>query len=72
MDALFILTELSSPNDLQQMIGRVQREFPGKMPPVVVIFDDKFIEKLHRLLYGAKKYLRDNQIPYKTLSVPNI
>lgn len=72
LDALFILTELSSPNDLQQMIGRVQRAHPTKMPPVVIIFDDVYIDKLHRLLYGAKKYLRDNQIPYKILSVPKI
>ena len=72
LDALFILTELSSPNDLQQMLGRIQRDHPSKMPPVAVIFDDKHIEKLHKLLYSAKKYLRDNQIPYKTLSVPTI
>jgi len=70
LDALFILTELSSPNDLQQMLGRIQRTHPNKKPPVAVIFDDKGIQRLHGLLYKAKKYLKREGIPFKTLPLP--
>jgi superfamily II DNA or RNA helicase len=72
LDALFILTPLSSPNDLQQMIGRVQRSYPNKKTPIVMIFDDINVEKLHGMLYGAKKYLRSQKMPYETLPIPHI
>lgn len=57
LDALFILTPFSSPNDLQQMIGRVQRIFPGKPTPVVLIFDDKNIPKFHDLVRRLRRTL---------------
>ena len=72
LDALFILTEVGSHNDTQQMLGRIQRPYPNKKPPVAVIFDDKKIEQLHRLLYNVKAYLRKENIPYKTLPPPTM
>lgn len=72
LDALFILTPLSSPNDLQQMIGRVQRDHPEKMPPIVMIFDDVRIRRLHGILFRAKKYLRQENIPFTSCALPNI
>lgn len=72
LDALFILTPLSSPNDLQQMIGRVQRTHPNKRPPIVVIFDDKNIERFRGMIQQLKKILRGWGIKYTNLPVPSI
>jgi len=72
LDALFILTPLSSPNDLQQMLGRVQRPHPNKRQPIVVIFDDKNIERFRGMIYQLKKTLRGWKIPYVDLPVPLI
>lgn len=57
LDALFILTPFSSPNDLQQMIGRVQRLYLNKPTPVVLIFDDKNIPKFHDLVRQLRRTL---------------
>ncbi len=72
LDALFILTPLSSPNDLQQMLGRVQRPFKDKRPPIVVIFDDKNVERFRGMIYQLKKTLRDWKIGYHELPIPQI
>lgn len=72
LDALFILTPLSSPNDLQQMLGRVQRLHPTKRHPVVVIFDDKNIERFKGMIYQLKKILRGWGMDYTTLPLPSI
>lgn len=57
LDALFILTPFSSPNDLQQLMGRIQRLHPNKPIPVVVIFDDKNIPKFHDLVRRLRRTL---------------
>lgn len=70
LDALFILTPFSSPNDLQQMIGRVQREFLGKRLPIVVIFWDKRVERFTGMIYQLKKTLKQWKIKFQDLPVP--
>lgn len=72
LDALFILTPLSSPNDLQQMIGRVQRPHPTKQLPIVVIFNDKNIERFRGMIFKLKKTLREWKIKYTELPMPSI
>lgn len=70
LDALFLLTPLSSRNDLQQMLGRTQRAAPNKPPPVAVIFDDVRIGPLHALTQNLRKTLKGWNIPFTTLEVP--
>ncbi len=72
LDALFILTPLSSPNDLQQMIGRVQRTHPNKMPPMVMIFDDINIGRFRGMIYQLKQHLKGWKIGYEQIPMPNI
>jgi superfamily II DNA or RNA helicase len=72
LDALFILTPLSSPNDLQQMLGRVQRIHPNKKPPIVIILDDKNIEGFRGLIYQLKAHLRGWRMDYSDLPAPNV
>ena len=72
LDALFILTPLSSANDLQQMIGRVQRPHPNKRQPIVVIFHDKNIERFQAMIHQLKRTLRGWKIKYTDLPVPVI
>lgn len=70
LDALFILTPLSSPNDLQQMIGRVQREHKNKRPPIVVIFDDINVGRFKGMIIKLKRILKGWKIPFTVIPVP--
>jgi superfamily II DNA or RNA helicase len=73
LDALFILTPFSSPNDLQQLLGRTQRIYPGKPNPVVIIFDDKGIPKLHGMVKSLRRTLIGKWgIPSKVCALPSI
>jgi hypothetical protein len=72
LDALFILTPLSSPNDLQQMLGRVQRLHKNKRSPIVVIFDDAKVERFRGMIYQLKRILREWKINYTELPIPKI
>lgn len=67
LDALFVGTPFSSRNDLQQMLGRIQRLHPNKMDPIALIFDDVNIKKTSGMLYAVKKELRRQNIPYHIL-----
>jgi len=57
LDALFILTPFSSPNDLQQLLGRIQRLHPGKPTPIALIFDDMQVIKFHDLVRRLRRTL---------------
>jgi superfamily II DNA or RNA helicase len=73
LDALFILTPFSSPNDLQQLLGRIQRHHPNKPDPVAVIFDDKWVPKLHNLVSSLRRTLLSKWgIKAKVCSLPPI
>jgi superfamily II DNA or RNA helicase len=82
LDTVFILLPFGSrgtrPNDLQQVIGRVQRELPGRKAPVVVIFDDEHIRPLRAMCHTMRNQLRHwdkfvqgmPAIPFQNLAVP--
>lgn len=72
LDALFILTPLSSQNDLQQMLGRVQRPHPNKRLPIVVIFDDKRIERFRGMIFKLKRTLKQWKMRFTEIPVPNL
>lgn len=55
----------SPPNDLQQVMGRAQREKEGKNTPVLVIYDDVNIKPLHQTCMVMRKQLSswDKHVP---------
>lgn len=69
IDTVFVLlpfgSDQSPPNDLQQVIGRAQREKKGKNTPVVTIFDDVNIRPLHKTCMTMRKQLAswDKHVP---------
>jgi superfamily II DNA or RNA helicase len=72
LDTLFVLTPFSSPNDLQQFVGRIQREKEGKRTPVVSIFDDVHIKEFHGLCHKLKRTFREWKMPIEVLHAPKI
>lgn len=68
LDTLFVLTPFSSPNDLQQFMGRIQRAKPGKKTPVVVVFDDVSLKPFHGLCHKLKKTLKEWDMPFEVLN----
>jgi superfamily II DNA or RNA helicase len=69
IDTVHVLLPFGSkegpPNDLQQVIGRAQREKDGKGTPVVVIYDDVNIKPLHQTCMVMRKQLStwDKHVP---------
>lgn len=72
LDALFILTPMSSPNDLQQMIGRVQRPHDTKQHPIVIILNDKHIDRFVGMIMKLRRILKQWKIPALDLPLPTI
>jgi len=78
LDTVFILVPFASPFDLQQVMGRIQREKEGKSHPVIVIFDDTRIKPFHALCNKMRTALKewDKHVPgtepmtYTTLTPP--
>jgi superfamily II DNA or RNA helicase len=58
-------SEQNPPNDLQQVLGRAQREKTGKNTPVVVIYDDVNVKPLHKTCMTMRKQLSkwDKHVP---------
>ncbi len=69
LDSIHILLPFGSndspPNDLQQIMGRVQREKKGKKVPTVIIYDDINIKPLHYTCMIMRKQLTnwDKYVP---------
>lgn len=70
LDTLFVLTPFSSPNDLQQFMGRIQRSREGKKTPVVVIFDDVAVPPFHALCRKLMRTLKEWKMPFLLLPLP--
>jgi len=58
LDTLYITTPFGNSNDLQQAWGRIQRVSPGKLQPLVRVFEDKRISNCTRACRGLRKYLK--------------
>jgi superfamily II DNA or RNA helicase len=43
LDTLYLVTPFSNKNDLQQTLGRIQREYADKKDPLVRVYEDKAI-----------------------------
>jgi superfamily II DNA or RNA helicase len=79
LDTVFILLPFKSPNDLQQVMGRIQREKEGKNTPNLIIFDDVRIKQFHGMCSAMKSHLNewDKHVPgmpkleFSILNAPN-
>lgn len=58
IDTVFVLLPFKAANDLQQVMGRCQRQKEGKKTPVIVIFDDVKIKPLHYMCSTMKNLLK--------------
>lgn len=67
LDTLFWLTPLRSKGTLQQSMGRIQRQRPGKKNPVMVVFDDWMIPSFKRMIGAIKRILKDWNFQFETL-----
>lgn len=70
IDALFFLTPFKNENDLIQALGRIQRHYEGKKTPVVVVFDDVYIDPLHKLCHKLRAVMQEKGIKYQNLLIP--
>lgn len=59
LDTVFVLLPFKSPNDLQQVMGRVQRKKEGKKTPVVIVFEDINIKPFKAMCGTMKSHLKD-------------
>lgn len=59
LDTVFVLLPFKQPNDLQQVMGRIQRLMDGKRTPVIIIFEDVRIGPLRGMCRTMKENLKD-------------
>jgi len=75
LDTLFIVEPFAKAGVLQQTMGRVLRRFSGKKKPVVIFFEDVYIEELKglcgklRLLLSKWPLEKGGKIAFKILKV---
>lgn len=58
LDTLYICTPFGSSNDLQQSLGRIQREFKDKQPPLARVFEDPNIKMSRNQCNRLRSYLK--------------
>ncbi len=59
IDCVFALLPFKQPNDLQQLMGRAQRDTDDKKTPLLIIFEDVRIGPLRAMCKTMKDNLRD-------------
>jgi superfamily II DNA or RNA helicase len=64
LDTLFVTLPFSSPLRMRQIWGRIQRKFEGKLPPVVVVFEDEHIKASHSMCDALRYHLTALKYPY--------
>lgn len=59
LDCLFWLTPFRSKTSLQQSMGRIQRQKPGKKTPVMVVFEDWLTPPVKKLCQALRSSLKE-------------
>lgn len=72
LDTLFWLTPFRSRIALQQSMGRIQREHPSKMYPVMVVFEDWMVNPLRKLCQNLRTKLKEWNYKFETLKPNNL
>jgi superfamily II DNA or RNA helicase len=65
LDTLYVVTPFTSPNDLQQAWGRIQRALDGKKPPLVRVFEDTGIKQSIGACRKLRTFLKALKYPFK-------
>ncbi len=79
LDTVFILLPFKQPHDLQQVMGRVQRQKDDKKTPTVIVFDDIRVSPFHGMCKTMQSLLKswDKHVPgmpplaFTILNAPN-
>lgn len=69
LSALVVLTPFGARmhgNVLQQALGRIQRNHPGKLHPVAIFIEDPGVGMCRGLMHQIKRVLRTREYPYET------
>lgn len=69
LDTLFLVTPFKDPGAFQQCRGRVERAFPMKKPPIVVVYEDVNIDVSRALCACLKRSLKNAGRSFKTTKV---
>ena len=69
LDTLYVTTPFSSPNDLQQAWGRIQRVLPGKQPSLVRVYEDLPFKMCRGSCSSLRSHLRKIDYPSHKLEV---
>jgi superfamily II DNA or RNA helicase len=67
LDTLFFLTPFKAWGSLQQGKGRIERQFPGKKEPIVIIFNDVSVGPSSAMCRSLMRSLRLNGFKFKKL-----
>jgi superfamily II DNA or RNA helicase len=65
LDTLYVTTPFSSPNDLQQAWGRIQRVHPGKKDPLVRVYEDTAFNCCIGSCRQLRNYLNKMSYPFR-------
>lgn len=66
LDTLYIVSPFKATGLFRQSLGRIQRQFEGKMTPTAVIFQDN-IKVCMGMLAKMKKFLKEEDIPFHVI-----
>lgn len=69
LDTLYIVTPFSNANDLQQVMGRIQRLFEGKQTPLVRVYEDQALECCTRSCRALRGHLTRLDYPIRKKKV---
>jgi superfamily II DNA or RNA helicase len=69
LDTLYITTPFSSPNDLQQAWGRIQRVYPGKRAPVVRVYEDQALSMCRKSCSSLRSHLKRINYPAQRIEI---
>jgi superfamily II DNA or RNA helicase len=73
LDTLFLCEPLTKAGTVQQIMGRILRDFDGKKPPMFIIFEDVHIQPMHYMCNKIRRILsrwpehKGGAIPYKVI-----
>lgn len=70
LDTLYIVTPFSNANDLQQSLGRIQRQYEGKHPPLARVFEDLAFDCCIKACSNLRSILREFTYPYERVLIP--
>jgi len=69
LDTLYVTTPFSSPNDLQQAWGRIQRQYDSKQEPIVRVYEDLAFNQCKTSCRSLRHHLDNMRYPYNNRNI---